>query len=143
MIGTTRIGSSGSSPADRGDVTETHVAWETTKGLNEMPSPLYYRGRIYVIADGGRLTIFRPTTGERILDRQPIGANGQYVASPIAANGFVYLVNERGTFTVLRAEDRLAVVATTSLEESVRGTPALVGTRLYVRTHAHLYAFAQ
>src|SRR4029077_17906154 len=89
-------------PGGRDNATDTHVAWETTKGLAEMCSPLFYRGRLYIIRDGGLLTVFEPKTGKRVVDRERIGG-GQFVASPIAANGLVYLVNESGTVTVLRA----------------------------------------
>jgi outer membrane protein assembly factor BamB len=68
-------------PGGTGNISDTHIVWETTTGLNEMPSPLYYRGRVYVVADGGRVTVFRPATGERLLDRQPVNAPGQYVGS--------------------------------------------------------------
>jgi outer membrane protein assembly factor BamB len=130
-------------PGGKGDVSETHVAWETTKGLNEMPSPLYYRGRLYVVADGGRVSVLRPANGERLIDRQPLNAPGQYVGSPIAANGFVYTVSEAGTVVVLRAADTLEVVARNPLGESVRSTPAIVGRTIYVRALERLWAFAE
>lgn len=130
-------------PGGRGDVSDTHVAWETTKGLNEMASPLVYRGRVYVVADGGRVSAFRPVTGDRLLDRQPLGAPGQYAASPVAANGLVYFVSEAGTVTILRAGDTLDIVARHELEESVRSTPAIVGRSLYVRALERLWAFAE
>ncbi len=130
-------------PGGTGDISDTHIAWETTKGLNEMPSPLYYRGRVYVVADGGRVTAFRPATGERLLDRQSLNAPGQYVGSPIAANGFIYTVSEAGTVVVLRASDTLEIVARNPLGESVRSTPAIVGRTIYVRALERLWAFGE
>jgi outer membrane protein assembly factor BamB len=130
-------------PGGRENATDTHVVWETTKGLAEMASPLFYRGRVYIIRDGGLLTAFDPTTGRRLVDRERIGAGGQYVASPIAAAGMVYLVNEAGTITVLRAGDKVDVVAVSKLGESVRSTPAISGERLFVRTRDHLWAFGK
>ena len=130
-------------PGGKGNATDTHVVWEATKGLNEMPSPLYYGGYVYIVADGGRLSAFRAKTGERILDRQRIGANGQYVGSPIAANGYIYLTSERGTITVVRPGDELDVVANNELGESVRSTPALAGNALVVRTKNHLWSLAE
>jgi outer membrane protein assembly factor BamB len=130
-------------PGGQGDVSATHIAWETTKGLNEMASPLVYRGRVYVVADGGRVSAFQPATGERLLDRQPLGAPGQYVGSPVAANGLVYFVSEAGTVTILRAGDAFEIVARIELKESVRSTPAIVGRSLYVRAMERLWAFAE
>lgn len=130
-------------PGGKEDSTDTPVQWETTKGLSEMPSPLFYRGRVYFIRDGGMWTVIEPKTGKRLLDRERIGIGGQAVASPVAANGLIYVVNEPGAFAVLRAGDTLDVAAVSKLGESVRATPALVGERLYVRSAEHLWAFGE
>jgi outer membrane protein assembly factor BamB len=130
-------------PGGHDNATDTHVVWETTRGLAEMASPLFYRGRVYIIRDGGLLTIFEPKSGQRVVDRERIGASGQYVASPVAANGLVYFVNESGTVTVLRAGDKVDVVCVNKLGESVRSTPAIVGNKLFVRTRDHVWAFGQ
>jgi outer membrane protein assembly factor BamB len=81
-------------------------------------------------------------TGNRLVDRERLGIGGQYVASPIAANGFIYLVNESGTFAVLHAGDTLDIAALNKLGESVRCTPAIAGDTLYTRSATHLWAFA-
>ena len=128
-------------PGGREDSTDTQVLWETTKGLSEMPSPLFYRGRVHFLRDGGLWTVVDPKTGKRILDRERLGTGGQAVASPIAANGYIYTVNESGVFTVVRAGDTFDVVAVNKLGESVRSTPAIAGETLYVRTAGHLWAF--
>jgi outer membrane protein assembly factor BamB len=128
-------------PGGQGNATDTHVVWETTKGLNEMPSPLYYRGHVYIVTDGGRLTALTAGTGERAIDRKPFRASGQYVGSPIAANGFIYLTSERGTISVVRHEDELEVIANNKLDESIKCTPAIAGNSLVVRTEGHLWHF--
>lgn len=125
-------------PGGQGNASDTHVVRETSKGLNEMPSPLYYRGRVYIVADGGRMSVFQAKDGKRMLDRQRVGADGQYVGSPIATNGYIYLTSERGTITVIRPGDELDVVATNELGESIRSTPAFAGNALVVRTKDHL-----
>jgi outer membrane protein assembly factor BamB len=130
-------------PGGREDSTDTHVQWETTKGLSEMPSPLFYQGRIHFLRDGGLWTVIEPKSGKRVLDRERLGTGGQAIASPIAANGHIYTVNESGTFTVLRADDALQVVAVSRLGESVRSTPALADNTLYVRSAGHLWAFRE
>src|SRR4030095_13410676 len=119
------------------------VAWETTRGLSEIPSPLFYRGRLHLIRDGAMWTVIEPKTGKRLLDRERLGIGGQAVASPIAANGYIYIVNEPGTFAVLRAADTLDVTSVNKLGESVRATPAIAGDTLYVRCAGHLWAFGK
>jgi outer membrane protein assembly factor BamB len=128
-------------PGGSQDCTTTQVQWETTKGLSEMPSPLFYRGRIHFIRDGALWTVIDPATGRRLLDRERLGIGGQFSASPIAANGFIYMVNTSGTFAVLRAGDTPHVVAVNKLGEDVRCTPAVAGNRIYVRGAEHLWAF--
>jgi len=130
-------------PGGKQDSTDTHVQWETTKGVSEMPSPLFYRGRVHFLRDGGMWTVIEPKTGKRLLDRERIGIGGQCVASPIAADGRLYVVNEPGTFAVLRAGDTLEVLAVNKLGESVRATPALAGDKLYVRSAEYLWAFRE
>ena len=130
-------------PGGKGNASDTHVVWEHTKGLNEMPSPLFYHGNLYYVADGGRLSVLEAKTGERILDRKRIGAPGQYVGSPIAANGHIYLTSELGTITVIKPGDALNVIASNEIGESVRSTPALAGNALLVRTKDHLWSFAE
>jgi outer membrane protein assembly factor BamB len=130
-------------PGGHQDSTDTHVLWETTKGLSEMTSALVYRGRVHFLRDGGMWTVIEPRTGKRLVDRERLGSGGQAVASPIAANEHIYTVNESGVFTVLRAGDALEVAAVNKLGESVRSTPAIAGDTLYVRSSGHLWAFGE
>ena len=130
-------------PGGKDDSTETHVVWETARGLSEMPSPLFYQGRVHFMRDGGLWTVLDAKTGKRILDRERLGIGGQAVASPIAANGYIYVVNESGVFAVLRAGSQLDLAAVNKLEESVRSNPAIASDTLYVRSVGHLWAFGQ
>ena len=130
-------------PGANQDGTTTHVQWETTKGLSEMPSPLFYHGRLGFLRDGAMWTVVDPTTGRRLVDRERLGIGGQFSASPIAANGYIYVVNTSGTFAVFPAGDALGGVAVNPLGEDVRCTPAIAGSRIFVRSASHLWAFGQ
>ncbi len=68
---------------------------------------------------------------------------GEYYASPIAANGHLYLTSARGTVTTVRAGDTLEVKARNALGESVMSTPAIADNKLYVRSAKHLWAFGR
>jgi outer membrane protein assembly factor BamB len=63
------------------------------------------------------------------------------VASPVAANGNIYLCSEPGTITVLKAADNLQVLNTVELGEKILATPAIVGDAIYVRTQGGMLAF--
>ena len=126
-----------------GDVTGTHLAWKKNRGAATVPSPLFYRGRLYLIQDGGRLTCYRAKTGEALYEQERLDADGQYWASPIAADGKIYFASSRGNIAVIEATDALNVLARNKLGERVTATPAIADDKLYVRAANHLWAFGK
>ena len=128
-------------PGGRGNSTATHLAWKAQRGISEMPSPLAYRGRLWFVRNGGMVTSYEAATGRVILDHQRLGAEGQYVASPVAAGGRIFAASEAGTITVFMAGDTLEVLARNELGERITSTPAIAADLLYVRTEGGLWAF--
>jgi outer membrane protein assembly factor BamB len=126
-----------------GDITRTHVAWKQTKGIAGISSPLFYEGRVYVVQDGGRVTCWNAKTGKPLYEQERLGAEGEYYASPIAANGHLYMTSSRGTVTTVRAGDAFEVKARNELGESIMSTPAIADNKLYVRSANHLWAFGK
>lgn len=126
-----------------GDITSTHVAWKQTRGIAGISSPLFYRDRVYVVQDGGRLTCWEARTGKPLYEQERLGAEGEYYASPIGADGHIYLASARGTVTTIRAGDALDVEARNELGESIMATPAIADDRIYVRSAGHLWAFGR
>jgi outer membrane protein assembly factor BamB len=127
-------------PGGAGASTTTHVAWKDTRGIPEIPSPLYYRGRLYLVRDGGMVTSYA-TDGKLLIDCQRLGVLGQYAASPVAADGRIYATSVSGTVVVFRAGDSLEVLARNDLGELIVATPAIAANNLYVRSAHHLWAF--
>lgn len=129
-------------PGPGGELTASEVVWQLRRGIPEIPSPLYYRGKLYLVRDGGILQCVHPTTG-RVLYEGRVGASGTFCASPVAANGRIYLASHPGTIVVLDAStDSLTVLARNELKEKIWATPALVENTIYVRTEKHLFAFS-
>ena len=132
-------------PGGTGDVTKTHVLWTKTKGLPYIASAIAYRGQVVMVKDGGLVTAYDAKSGKEVYVQEREAAGGRYYASPVAANGHIYVTTlEDGTFTVLKAgADRADVVAKNpKLGEKVAATPAIADDTLYVRGEKHLYAFA-
>jgi outer membrane protein assembly factor BamB len=127
-----------------GDVTGSHVLWKKKRGLPYVSSALLYRGQYLMVKDGGLVTAYDATTGNEVYVQERVAAPGRYFASPVAANGYIYLIAlEGGAVTVLKAgSDKPIVVAKTKLGERTAATPALADNVLYIRTGKHLYAFA-
>jgi len=122
-----------------GDTAE--VIWRENVSIPEVPSPLLYQGRLFLVRNGGVATCLDPKTG-KVIYRARIGTPGPYYASPVGAGGRVYAASGEGVVTVLVADkDQLEVLARNDLSESIVATPAIAGNVIYVRTVKHLYAF--
>lgn len=125
----------------RGDLTK-QVAWREKGAVPEVTSPLYYRGRVYMVKDGGIVTCLDAATGT-LKFRGRLGPGGSYFSSPVAADGKIYTASRQGTLTILAAGDALRVLSRVDLNEPIMATPALVDGKVYVRTDGHLYAFGK
>lgn len=128
-------------PDAKGQVSDAGVRWRFKKGLPYVGSPLFYRGRFYLVKDGGMLTCVDPQTGRAIYQEERLGPIGPYYASLLGADGRLYVTSQRGTVIVVRAGDTLEVLARNELGETAQASPAALGDTLYVRTEGHLAAF--
>jgi hypothetical protein len=128
-------------PGGKGDITDSHVVWEKKKGLPYVPSALLYRGSIFLVKDGGLLSCFDAATGAAKFELQRLGLDGSFYASPVAANGHIYLVNLNGKAATITAGDKAEVVWRSDFGERVAATPAIADDTLYVRTETKLFAF--
>ena len=126
----------------RGDVTRTHVAWRYTKALPYVASVAVYRQVLFMVRDGGILTTLDPATGSVHKQARLEGGEGSYYASPVAGDGKVILVSERGKLSVVKAEAEWEQISSSDLGESTLATPAIAGGRVYIRTAKRLYCFA-
>ncbi len=129
-------------PGGEGNVTTTHILWQETRNVPEVPSPLYYDGRVYMIKNGGIVSCMDANSG-KLLFRERLGAAGPYYSSPICADGRIHIASGKGTITVFAAGDTLQILAKNDLKERVFATPAVVDNKLYVRTVKHMYAFGE
>lgn len=128
-----------------GDVTKSHVAWKATKGLPHVPSAIVYQDQLVIVKDGGVVTAYDAKTGKHLYQKR-VAEAGRYYASPVAANGHIYLTSlDEGATTVLKAGASEPEVAASNpaLGERVAATLAIADDTLYVRTAGHLYAFAE
>jgi outer membrane protein assembly factor BamB len=129
-------------PGGHGDVTETHVLWNQTKGIPYIPSPIYYRGNLFLIKNGGILNCLDATTGKS-LKQERVAGSGDYYSSPVAGDGKVYLISQKGDLSVVSGEPNWRLLHKAKFGEEVFATPAIAGGFLFLRTAGHLYCFAQ
>jgi outer membrane protein assembly factor BamB len=117
------------------------IAWSNTSGTY-IPTPLYYNGLLYTCSNEGILTAYDGTTGERIY-RARVGGGGAFSASPIAADGRLYLANEDGDVIVAQAGRVYQELAKNSMKEVIMSTPAISDGVIVVRTLGHVYGIGQ
>ncbi len=82
------------------------------------------------------------TTGENLYTTRLPGIHNVY-ASPLGANGRVYLFGRGGTSLVIRQGPEFEVLATNVLDDGIDATPAIIGNDLYIRGRHHLYRIAE
>lgn len=124
------------------DVGASHVTWRVTKGVPEVPSPLVWQGRVYLIRSGSLLSCIELETGKVIYDER-IGSPNGYFASPVLANGCLYLASDSGRVTVVKAGDTCEILGRSNLGEPIYASPAIAGSVLYVRSAGALWAFGE
>jgi outer membrane protein assembly factor BamB len=127
-------------PGGRGDITESHLAWQLNRSVPEIPSPLFHDDLIYMVRNGGILTAVDSATGD-IRYRERLEGSGHYSASPVLADGHLYLFSNRGQVSVVKAGSELEITNQEDLEEPVFVTPAFDERTIYIRTETHLMAF--
>ena len=130
----------------KGELPASDVLWKKTKGLPYIPSALVYQGQFVMVKDGGLVTAYDAKTGKDVYVQERVASPGRYYASPVAANGHIYLTAlDDGVITVLKAgADKPTVVAKNpQLAERTAATPAIADDTLYARTAGHIYAFAE
>jgi outer membrane protein assembly factor BamB len=116
------------------------AVWTSSKLNTGYTTPLYYQKRVYGVV-GGFLVSAGAEDGRSA--GQSVRLRGTFWASPVAADGKVFVANEDGTVFVVKAGDQPELVASNPIGEEVVATPAIAGGALFVRTKEHLYCIGQ
>jgi outer membrane protein assembly factor BamB len=123
-----------------GNIADKGVVWRVASGAPYISSPVHYDGLLYMTGDVGVLTLSDAKTGERVYQER---VGGVYTASPVAADGKVYLVSEDGETIVLSAGRTPTVLARNRLSARQLASPAIAGGRLFIRADDALYAIGK
>jgi outer membrane protein assembly factor BamB/protein tyrosine phosphatase (PTP) superfamily phosphohydrolase (DUF442 family) len=138
-----KAGAHGDLTLPEGKTSSDAILWSRTGRGSYMPTPLIYKGILYVLANNGTFDAYNLKTGDEIYrQRLPQVGNG-FSASPIAADGKIYLPNEDGDILVISAGEKFAHLKTNSMGELLMATPALSEGIMYVRTAQSLFAVGQ
>ena len=119
-----------------GDVTGTHVAWRHRRGAPHTPSPLLVGRELYMVSDLGVMTCLDAESGEVHWQER---IRGNYAASPVFADGRIYVQSEEGRTTVLAPGTTYTELATNQLDGLTLASMAVSDGSFFLRTATHLY----
>ncbi|MFY9254509.1 MAG: PQQ-binding-like beta-propeller repeat protein [Fuerstiella sp.] len=128
-----------------GDVSGSELLkWQHNRGTPYVPSPLLSGHRLFFTGGNGNiLTVLNATDGSAIGEPRRMSAIGNLYASPVAAGGYLYLLDRDGTCLVLEDNDALTVVSVNRLNDSTDASPVVVGDQLFIRSWSKLYCIAE
>lgn len=129
----------------KGDLKGTkHLAWSWEKNVPDIASPLISGKRLYFHkGKSAQLSCIDPLTGKAHYTASRIPGLSTIYASPIAAGGHVYVTGRSGTTVVIKDSEKLEIVSSNSVEETVDATPVAVDDQLIIRGEVHLFCIAQ
>jgi outer membrane protein assembly factor BamB len=125
-------------PGGRGDVSESHKAWQFTRGP-DVPTPVSDGTHVFIVTDNGIVYALNAKTGAVVWGPTRL-KGGTYSASPVLADGRVYVTNEDGLTSVFAAGPAYELLAENPLDDYTLSSPAVSEGQIFIRTAKHLFA---
>ena len=126
-------------PDGQGDVTESHVVWQSREGAYYVPSPVCTDEYLFTTMTNGRVHCIEAATG-KILWIENLGM--QY-SSPVLVNGLVYMPNDEGVITVIKPGPKFEYISKNSIGEKMNASPAISNGKIYLRGYKHLFCISK
>ncbi len=126
-------------PDGSGDVTESHVVWQSRQGAYYVPSPVCTDDYLFSTMTNGRVHCIEAATG-KVLWMEDLGL--QY-ASPVLADGLVYMPNDNGVITVIKPGPTFEYIAKNSIGERMNASPAISNGKIFLRGYKHLFCIGK
>jgi outer membrane protein assembly factor BamB len=138
-----RPGATGDISLKDGKTSNEFVVWSYQRGGTYMPTPIVYGDYFYACNNNGVLSCYNPKTGEKIYQQRIGDKGGAYSASPVAADGKLYLSSEDGDIFVVKAGPKYELLATNPVGEVLMATPAISDGMIFVRGQHSVFCFAE
>lgn len=126
-------------PGGRGDVTKSHMSWETTQVKSYVPSPVLVGDYLLVADDRGTANCFNRKTGDRHWQTR---MGKHFSASLLAVNGFAWFIADDGIVKLVKPGRKPEVVHTNKLGENTYSSPAIADGQVFIRGEKHLFCIA-
>ena len=135
-----KAGAQGDITLPEGATSGGSVLWTKEKAGSYMPTPIVYAGHLYVLKNQGILSCYDLRTGELRYEQRLPDVTSGFSASPVAADGKLYLPSEDGEILVVKAGPSFALVGRNPMGQPLMATPAIAGRMLLVRGERELVA---
>ena len=137
-----RPGANGDISLPKGQDSSQAIQWSNMNEGTYIPTPLFYDGYLFTLNNNGVVSAYDPSTGQRAF-RGRAGTGGAFSASPVGADGHLYITSEDGEIYVLNAAPDLKPLAKNDMNEVIMATPAISDGLIVVRTMGHVYGIGQ
>lgn len=124
-------------PGGNGDVTKSHVKWIEQKGIPSKPSQLFIDGMLFMVDDKGIASCLDAKTGKLIWKERL--NRSTFSASPIYADGKIYMSDRTGLTRVIKPAKKYEELAANKLDAGCISSLAVAGKAIILRTPSHLY----
>jgi len=138
-----RPGARGDITLDDGETSSDDIVWSRQRRGPYMPTPLIYDGILYVLGNNGVFDAYDLASGQEIYRQRVPHLGSGFSASPVGADGKIYLSNEDGDMLVIAAGREFVHLATNPMGELLMATPALSEGIMYVRSVNSLFAIGK
>lgn len=132
-------------PTSKGDISDSKDGhfWTREHNTPDVPSPLVVDGLVYLCREDGTLLCLDAKTGAEMYPKPQRTHSDRYRASPVYADGKIYLTARGGMVTVVKAGKTFEVLSSNDLGEAISSSPAISNGRIYLRTFNALYAIGK
>lgn len=110
--------------------------WQQKKYPTNIPTVTAWKGHLYSIGTAGQYCVLEMETGKIVAEER---FGGEFSASPLMADGRIYLLSESGETLVLAAKPEIEILARNPLKETAQASPTASDGKLYIRTKGHLW----
>jgi outer membrane protein assembly factor BamB len=125
---------------NHGKVGVAAIAWQYPDNTPDSCCPVIWGDLLFTVSDNGIAQCFDTRNG-KLHWKQRLGGN--FKASPLAADGRIYFLDQKGLATVISASDRFDKLAENQIDDETTASPAIADGRIYLRARAHLYCIGR
>ena len=125
----------------RGDISRSHVLWSFNYGP-DVPTPVTDGSYVYVVNDRGIMWCLDARSGKEVYGRQRLRPS-TYSGSPVLADGKIYITNEDGLTSVVKAGTAFQVLAENDFDDYTLSSPAISAGQIFIRTAKYLYCIGK